>query len=90
MLVILVYCAVQNKLSVFNLGFRRPNMDMHKTRSTFMTVNEVAELLSIGRTSLYKLLKTGRLKSVLIGSSRRIPVSAYEEYVSNLDFEQSI
>ncbi len=63
-------------------------MDMHKTTSKLLTVNEVTELLSIGRTSLYKLLRTRRLKSVLIGSSRRIPLSAYEEYVDSLDSEQ--
>ena len=62
-------------------------MDMHKTTSKLLTVNEVTELLSIGRTSLYKLLRTRRLKSVLIGSSRRIPLSAYEEYVDSLDPE---
>ena len=59
-------------------------MDMYKTTSKLLTVNEVAELLSIGKTSLYKLLRTRRLKSVLIGSSRRIPLSAYEEYVYSL------
>ena len=62
-------------------------MDMHKTTSKLLTVNQVTELLSIGRTSLYKLLRTRRLKSVLIGSSRRIPLSAYEEYVDSLDSE---
>ena len=62
-------------------------MDTYGTTSKLLTVNEVAALLSIGRTSLYKQIKSGKLKSVLIGSSRRIPLSAYEEYVSNLDSE---
>ncbi len=59
-------------------------MNGHKVPSKLLTINEVADLLSIGRTSVFKLLRTGKLNSVLIGSSRRIPVSDYEEYVISL------
>jgi excisionase family DNA binding protein len=40
--------------------------------------------LELGRTAVYHLVKTGELRSVKIGRSRRIPASALEEYVQNL------
>ncbi len=43
-----------------------------------------AERLSIGRTAVYELISSGELKSVKIGRSRRVPVSALEEYVDRL------
>ena len=51
------------------------------------TVPEVAEALKIGRTRVYDLIRTGQLASVLIGTSRRIPASALDEFVSALPLE---
>ena len=45
---------------------------------------EVAELISMGRTKVYELMKTGELESVQIGSSRRVPATAIAEYVGRL------
>jgi excisionase family DNA binding protein len=36
---------------------------------------EAAELIGIGRTKVFELMRTGQLESVRIGSSRRIPRS---------------
>ena len=41
--------------------------------------------LELGRTSVYLLVKTGELRSVKIGRSRRIPAAALEEYVNRLE-----
>ena len=49
-----------------------------------LTVQETQELLSIGRTRLFQLIASGRLKSVKIGSSRRIPISAVDEFIEEL------
>ena len=43
-----------------------------------------AELLAVGRTKLYELLRTGALESVRIGAARRIPASALTAYVEQL------
>ncbi len=43
---------------------------------------EAAQQLSISRASLYELLARGELRSVTIGSSRRVPVAALEDYVA--------
>jgi len=45
---------------------------------------EVAEALGVGRTSVYELLRSGELRSVKIGKSRRIPTEAVRELVERL------
>ncbi len=43
----------------------------------------------LGRTSIYKLIQSGELKTVTIGRRRFVPVSAIKEYAARLDAEQS-
>jgi excisionase family DNA binding protein len=45
---------------------------------------EVAEALSIGRSTVFHLMRSGELRSVKIGKSRRVPVDAVTEYVAGL------
>jgi excisionase family DNA binding protein len=45
---------------------------------------EVAEVLSIGRSTVFQLMRAGELRSVKIGKSRRVPVDAVTEYVAGL------
>ena len=49
-----------------------------------LTVQQAAEMLGIGRSTLYELLGAGELQSVKLGGSRRIPFSAVREYVERL------
>jgi len=49
-----------------------------------LTVPEAAEALAISRSKLYELLATSAVASIRIDGSRRIPLSALEEYVSRL------
>ncbi|MPY99445.1 MAG: helix-turn-helix domain-containing protein [Actinophytocola sp.] len=51
---------------------------------TLLTVEETAERLSIGRTTVFALLKSGELESVQLGRLRRIPAKAVEAYVERL------
>lgn len=46
------------------------------------TVSETAELLSIGRDTVYDLLYTKRLKSVKIGRRRVVSHSAIVEFLN--------
>jgi len=48
------------------------------------TVPEVMEILNLGRTGVYGLIRTGELPSVRIGRSRRIPASALFDFVQSL------
>lgn len=47
-------------------------------------VEEATKVLNIGRSAIYDLIRSGALKSVKIGGSRRIPKFALEEYVQFL------
>lgn len=46
-----------------------------------LTVNEAAELLSLGRTKVYELLDSGALQSIRIGAARRVPLWAVRQFV---------
>lgn len=45
-----------------------------------LTVVEAAERLGVSRTTIYRLLGDGELKSMKVRRSRRIPVDAIERY----------
>jgi excisionase family DNA binding protein len=49
-----------------------------------LTVEEAAQQLRIGRTTMYALVSTGAIKSVTIGRLRRIPSECVSEYVTAL------
>ncbi|WP_151477733.1 helix-turn-helix domain-containing protein [Streptomyces albicerus] len=51
--------------------------------------DEVAQQLCIGMTTAKALIKSGELRSVKIGRSRRVPADALREYVQQLDAEQN-
>jgi excisionase family DNA binding protein len=48
-------------------------------------VEEAAEALRISRTQIYALIRCGELRTVKIGGSRRVPVTACTEYVETLE-----
>jgi excisionase family DNA binding protein len=49
-----------------------------------LTVPEAAEALAISRSKLYQLLATGAVDSIRIDGSRRIPISALNDYITHL------
>jgi excisionase family DNA binding protein len=46
-----------------------------------LTVSEAARFLSIGRSSIYVLMRDGALPSVKVGRSRRVRTSDLRDYV---------
>ena len=54
------------------------------TAVLLLTVEEAAQRLSIGRTTMYSLVSTGAIESVTIGRLRRVPSESLEKYVSSL------
>jgi excisionase family DNA binding protein len=50
-------------------------------------VTEAMVVLSMSRSVIYEQIRTGRLRSVSQGRSRRIPASAIVEYVALLEHE---
>jgi excisionase family DNA binding protein len=51
---------------------------------TLLTAEEAADRLGIGRTFMFKLIRTGEITSVQIGRLRRVPASAIQEYAARL------
>lgn len=49
-----------------------------------VSVTEACRLLSVGRTTLYALIKAGKLPSGTIGSSRRLPRRAVVDYARSV------
>lgn len=48
----------------------------------YFTLEEAAKLLRISRSTMYRLLKSGKLRTVRLGERRRlVPESAVEELV---------
>jgi excisionase family DNA binding protein len=50
-------------------------------------VNEAMPVLRMSRTTIFALIRTGRLRTVKEGRSRLIPASAINEYVALLERE---
>jgi len=50
-------------------------------------VREAMTVLSLSRSVIYELIRSGRLRSVTEGRSRLIPASAIAEYVALLESE---
>ena len=53
-----------------------------------LTVEQAAERLGWGRTATYQKVLSGEIESIKLGRSRRIPVSALDEFVTRLRIEQ--
>lgn len=54
-----------------------------------LTIPEAAEAPAISRSKLYELLASGAIASIRIDGSRRIPLTALEQYVSKLLAERT-
>ena len=52
--------------------------------ATLLTVRETAEELNIGESTVWKLISQGRIASVKIYDSRRVPRAAIEAFIASL------
>ncbi len=52
-----------------------------------LRVEEAARALGIGRSLVYDLIRSGRLRSFKVGSRRLIPIAAIDEVITNLSGE---
>ncbi len=53
-----------------------------------VTVAEAAQLLRLSRSKAYALIARGEIRTIRIGGSRRVPLSALTDYVERLMREQ--
>jgi excisionase family DNA binding protein len=56
---------------------------------TLVSVEDAAQRLSIGRTTMFNLIKSGAIPSVRIGRLRRIALTALIAYTDRLTAEQN-
>ena len=63
---------------------------MTETRLPMLfSIEEVADILHIGRSTVFKLIKEGKIQSIKMGRSRRVPIDAMQNYVNDLISEAS-
>ncbi|MER7967919.1 helix-turn-helix domain-containing protein [Streptomyces griseoviridis] len=55
---------------------------MRERDDELLTVVQVMARLNLGRSKVYDLIRTRRLRSVTIGRCRRIPASAIGEFIA--------
>jgi excisionase family DNA binding protein len=58
----------------------RSGWESNTFRRLAVTVDEAAEMLGVGRATLYKLVMRGEIESFTVGRARRIAISTLEEY----------
>ena len=60
-----------------------------ESKLILVPVAVAARMLSIGRTATWELVRKQKIKSDKIGRTRRVPLSAIEEYVQRLMDEEN-
>lgn len=48
-------------------------------------VEDIIEILDIGRSSAYRLINEGHFKVIRIGNAIRIPKNSFDEWLDNLE-----
>ena len=56
-------------------------MTMLNKYNDILTVEELCEVLRIGKNTAYKLLKSGEIKSIKIGKVYKIPKKSVRKYL---------
>jgi excisionase family DNA binding protein len=60
-----------------------------KNDQLLLRLSDAQAILGLSRSSLYKLVMSGSLRSITIGRSRRIPAQAIDEWVRNRIADQA-
>ena len=58
------------------------NPDLVAIRPLAVTIEQAAQMLGVGRATLYKLVMRGEIASFTVGRARRIAISVLEAYVA--------
>lgn len=62
-------------------------LEMHTVEVQLYKVSDVMQVLSMSRTVVFELLRSGRLRPVKQGRIRLIPTSAIRDYITLLEKE---
>ena len=55
-----------------------------ESKPILVSVAEAAQMLSIGRTAAWELVRKRKIRSVKIGRTRRVQIVAIQDYIQNL------
>ena len=58
--------------------------ESHRPPRLLLTVEEAADRIGICRSNMFKLIRSGDVKSVKVGRLRRVAPAALEDYVRRL------
>lgn len=79
------------EMTVLPRGLRdrtEPDASGRPEEKLLLTPEDVAQRLSVGRSTVYELIRAGALRSVKVGRLRRIPVGALRAYVERIVEEE--
>jgi excisionase family DNA binding protein len=68
-----------------SLSTSQAGIDSGKSLSngqSLVRISDAAAMLSISRTAFYRLLSEGKIRTIQIGKSRRVPVSALQDFIA--------
>ena len=68
-----------------NFAQRRASERPRPSAALMLIPEQAADALAISRSGLYGLIRHGQLRTVKIGTSRRIPMAALADYLATLD-----
>lgn len=57
------------------------NNEIKSQHAAILRVKDLQEILSISHNTAYELVRSGKIRSIKIGRSYRIPLQALEEYL---------
>ncbi|MDE0572320.1 helix-turn-helix domain-containing protein [Demequina sp. B12] len=57
------------------------------SRTTFLTVAEVAQLLRVSRMTVYRWVHAGEIPAVQFGRSYRVPRAAVDQFMEQAGFQ---
>lgn len=60
---------------------------MNEEITELMTVEDLMEMLNIGKNTAYRLLESGEIKAFRIGRVWKIPYKAIQEYIYSKAYE---
>lgn len=66
------------------MGDQTKNAAVVQLAALLVTMPQAAEALSVGRTTVYELVRAGRLATVRVGRRRLVPVAALVALVDEL------
>lgn len=59
-------------------------MSLAPLEQRLLKVPQVMEVLGLSRWQIYNLIRSGDLESVKVGRSRRVPLAAIDQFISQL------